>query len=782
MNGVAVQLTKTDLAALERCGITAELAERAGLFRADSVEGARLMGRNGSGSGNYAGIVFPYRLPGGDRPREFRLRRDHPDLEQSGSIVKEKAKYLSPPGAGNRFYFPPDVNPESLRDPTIPILFVEGEKKSLALSPVGLSSAGPQFIPIGLAGVWGWRGVVGKGPDSKGARSDIKGPIPDFDLFEWRNRTVYLMFDLNVRTNEKVRTARSALKAELKKRGAKVRLIDLPELEGVNGPDDLLALKGSEFILRLIQNATLDLTGGPSQWLSDRFPGLQPIYGDPLLEEIDKRDIVSVRGINEDFLAATLGDKGTPDAPTVHIPTERRFFTYSERDGVYILRREPALLAQISGLLLDCARATKGGDCKTEALEFRFRDSARLLGVLRKAKAILEVNPDFFSTDLTEYIPCANGMLNLSDNVLLPFSPSYRRRNKLAVDFDPDARCPIFLDTLMRPALEPDDLDLLQRWCSLALIGENLAQVLLILIGLAGTGKGCFVRVLNGIIGQMNLASLRPQLLGERFELGRFLGKNLLYGADVPENFLNQRGASVLKSLTGYDPMTLEFKNSNESPFIICRFNVIVTCNSRLTVHLEGDTDAWRRRLVIVDYHKPKPAKVIADLDQQILSTEASGVLNWMLEGLAKLRDDGWQLKLNENQQARVDNLLLESDGHSLFIKEELTRSKDGSLTVHECFAAYADYCTERGWSILSRNKFGQVIGDIVARQHGLTVRHDIRDASGKAQRGWRGLSLRCKDQINSTNTGFMDEVWFPPGSTDAEIDAISAKALETTT
>src|SRR5439155_8793319 len=197
----------------------------------------------------------------------------------------------------------------------------------------------------------------------------------------------------------------------------------------------------------------------------------------------------------------------------------------------------------------------------------------------------------------------------LSDKTLLAFSPSYRRRNKLAVRFDSSATCPLFLDTLMRPALDPDELDLLQRWCGLALIGENLAQKIVILTGTPGGGKGTFVNVLVGIIGQVNLASLRPQLLAERFELGRFLGKTLLYGADVPENFLNQRGASVLKSLVGADPVTLEFKKSNESPLIICRFNTIVTCNSRLTVHLEGDTEAWRRRLAIVDYHQGKPSR-----------------------------------------------------------------------------------------------------------------------------------------------------------------------------
>jgi putative DNA primase/helicase len=330
----------------------------------------------------------------------------------------------------------------------------------------------------------------------------------------------------------------------------------------------------------------------------------------------------------------------------------------------------------------------------------------------------------------------------LSDNALLPFSPAYRRRNKLGVSFDPAATCPFFLNTLMKPALDADDLDLIQRWCGLALIGENLAQKVLLLIGTAGGGKGTFIRVLNGIIGQTNVASLRTHLLGERFELGRLLGKTMLYGADVPENFLNHRGASILKSLTGGDPLTLEFKNSNESPSIICRFNVIVTCNSRLTVHLEGDTEAWRRRLAIVEYRRPKSEKVIVDLSERILATEGSGVLNWQLAGLDKIRADGWQLKFTTSQQSGVDNLLLESESHGVFARECLTRDANGLLTLPDCFAAYVEFCTQRGWNALTKNKFGSLIGDVVARQFGLTVRHDIPDDSGKPQRGWRSITI----------------------------------------
>ena len=282
----------------------------------------------------------------------------------------------------------------------------------------------------------------------------------------------------------------------------------------------------------------------PARWFNKKFPALAKDYDEAVLEHKDQETrIVSVRDLNEDFLAATLGEHGTPDAPTVFVPTEERFYTYSSGDGIFMSQREPVMLARLSALLLSCARDCTDNAVDTRPLKFRFRDSGNLSGVIRKARGLLEVSHDFFAADLTEFIPCANGMLRLSDKKLLPFSPSYRRRNKLAVRFEASATCPLFLDTLMRPALDPDELDLLRRWCGLALIGVNLAQKIVILMGTPGGGKGTFVDVLVGIIGQVNLASLRPQLLAERFELGRFLRQDLaLWRGRTGELFESTRG------------------------------------------------------------------------------------------------------------------------------------------------------------------------------------------------------------------------------------------------
>ena len=54
-------------------------AEAFGLSRVTNPEGAALVGR--TDASDYSGIVFPIYWPGDVTPKEYFLRRDHPDLE-----------------------------------------------------------------------------------------------------------------------------------------------------------------------------------------------------------------------------------------------------------------------------------------------------------------------------------------------------------------------------------------------------------------------------------------------------------------------------------------------------------------------------------------------------------------------------------------------------------------------------------------------------------------------------------------------------------------------------
>jgi len=291
-------LTKADYKKLEQSFITKALADQAQLRRVNSIEGAEIVGKIASNGrvagGNYAGIIFPYILPGESVAYLTRLRRDKPDIElQTDGSKKEIAKYLAPPGRGNRFYFVPGTKPEWLQDVTLPVTITEGEKKNLSLYRLALnaSTEKPRWLPVGLSGVWNWRGTIGKTGDERGNRIDEKGTIADFERIAWDGREVYIIFDSNVYTNWSVKEARSQLATELKTRRANVKFVNLPRIEGVNGVDDLLAIQGAEYVLNLIKNAqqaiikiaegfrvsdagvyAVDKTGEKAdQWICDRL-------------------------------------------------------------------------------------------------------------------------------------------------------------------------------------------------------------------------------------------------------------------------------------------------------------------------------------------------------------------------------------------------------------------------------------------------------------------------------------------------------------------------------
>jgi hypothetical protein len=248
-------LTEADYAGLKGSWITPEIADSALLRRVADHEGREVIGHKGSC--DCAGILIPYYWPGEPGAFNYRLRRDHPDFKynEQGKAKPDK-KYLGPPKSANRLYVPPGVTLDQLSDPSISIALVEGEKKALALWRLARHETDkPRFIPIAIAGVWNWRGTVGKTNDSLGERIDVKGPIADLGRIAWQGRLVFIVFDTNVDSNDSVKWARMGISHELGKRDAKVDFVNLPADCGVNGVDDLLAVWGPERVLELFQSA-----------------------------------------------------------------------------------------------------------------------------------------------------------------------------------------------------------------------------------------------------------------------------------------------------------------------------------------------------------------------------------------------------------------------------------------------------------------------------------------------------------------------------------------------
>jgi P4 family phage/plasmid primase-like protien len=407
-----------------------------------------------------------------------------------------------------------------------------------------------------------------------------------------------------------------------------------------------------------------------------------------------------------------------------------------------------------NGIWKRCSRASikKALSCdiaryadQIEALGLKFKSTDRVLTELvnlveahGEAELVARAHP--------ELIHLGNGMLDIGKPTpeLLAFSPDYNSFNCVPYKYDPAAKCDRFMEFL-NGALSPSDVVLVQKWAGMALGGINFAQAILLLVGVAKAGKGTFVDITTQLISLESCELLRTSHLDKRFELARYIGKTLLVGPDVRGDFLNLAGAQMLKSLTGGDFLTAELKGENQSVRLKGMFNVCVTSNRRQRVALDGDHDAWGRRLKVVEFTRVVE-KVNPDLAEQIVKKEASGVINWMVQGLIALRRDfelhgAWRLE--EEQKSRIENLLMESDSVLYFVHEEIViGSEADSLTVFEVRHAYDRFCDDHGWAPQSKAVVERELPHVLTDKFKVAKRHDIcRERT--QQRGWRGIKLK---------------------------------------
>ena len=165
-------------------------------------------------------LVVPMYSPAGELVTH-QIRPDFPRENGDGKPIK----YETPSRSPIRL----DVHPsqtEHMRDASVPLWITEGVKKADSIVSRG------QCV-VALQGVWCW------GKDNV--------PLPDWEDVRLYGRPVSVIFDSDVTTNPKVQVALEGLVGFLRGRGARVRVIYLPDAPGggKQGIDDYFVAGGT---------------------------------------------------------------------------------------------------------------------------------------------------------------------------------------------------------------------------------------------------------------------------------------------------------------------------------------------------------------------------------------------------------------------------------------------------------------------------------------------------------------------------------------------------------
>lgn len=420
-------------------------------------------------------------------------------------------------------------------------------------------------------------------------------------------------------------------------------------------------------------------------------------------------------------------------------PCEKKFYHYDPTAGLYSPVTPDRIKQEISEYILEHSKDVPG-------LE-KCRSDKNLNAVTNQLRGIAEKTNPFDKTD-RHYVHLKNTVLVFDGSGNMkpePFSPNFYSRNQSPIPFDENARCPRFLNELIKPALKKCDIPLMQKYYGQCLLGHNITQRTLIKDGTAGGGKTTSTAIIQKIVGLENVTQLRTKHLDERFELFRFLGKTLLVGVDVPGNFLSEKGAYVLKGLVGGDLLTTEKKGGNDGFLLHGNFNIIITSNSRLQVRFDGDLAAWKRRLLIVRYELPPPKMKIPDFANILIREEGSGILNWALEGLRMLFDDIRQygdICLGDSQNQIIDTLMAESDSLKHFLKDCVMLDAELDLSINEVVENYAEYCASQGWNPKPITIIHREVERLMLELFGVSKSHSLM-RNGKSAKGFRGVKLK---------------------------------------
>jgi P4 family phage/plasmid primase-like protien len=459
----------------------------------------------------------------------------------------------------------------------------------------------------------------------------------------------------------------------------------------------------------------------------------------------------------------------------VYDKDEERFYLYDPRRGLWERATDQDVSYRGTQMLLEVSR--EAGHPVLQGP--RFRGSAKLAAVGNHLKGIVGRRGIFEKK--RGLIHLKNGMIDLTEAEdgalrLMPHSPDYFSRNQIPVAFDGDAQCPTFLTKLLGAGLGEEDIALMQRWGGLLLLQDNMFQKIMILTGTAGGGKSTVMSVFQKMVGQDNCAQLRTEQLLERFEMAGFIGKSTLIGADVPGNFLMQRGAYKLKQLTGGDFFQAEIKTARDLVTLYGNLNVGITCNSRLRITMDSDAGAWDRRLVIIKYEAPKPEKPINNFADWLVEHEGPGILNWMIEGALELLESK-KFAMSEQQRANVTDLLEESDSIRSFLRRcVIPAGRDSDVTTDELIEAYHEFCDSRSWDAIPAGSLEKHLPNLMLELYRANKNKNVkRDGTGR--RGYTRVKLIKPDD---ESTIYDEEENFTQGGliTDDPADSYGKEDL----
>jgi len=309
-----------------------------------------------------------------------------------------------------------------------------------------------------------------------------------------------------------------------------------------------------------------------------------------------------------------------------------------------------------------------------------------------------------------------NGTRSLIDGdiTLRPHLHSDLKTRCAEVVYDAEATCPLWNAFIARIIPDHPTQLFLQTWFGYVLTGDTGEQQMLIAHGKGANGKSTMMDTIQYIMGDYGLTlPIQTFMFDERRrggdatpDLARLPGGRLVTASE-PE--VGQRlSESVVKQITGGEKMTA--RNLHESFFeFMPSFKLVLSVN--IKPNIRGQDEGIWRRILLVPFDQYIPPEERDKRLAEKLKAEASGILNWLLDGYRLWRERG--LVLPESVKRATEEYRTESDPVGEFMRTATVRETGGSVQATRLYQIYTKWAGANGISPVSGTSFGRRLSDL---------------------------------------------------------------------
>ena len=369
-------------------------------------------------------------------------------------------------------------------------------------------------------------------------------------------------------------------------------------------------------------------------------------------------------------------------------------------------------------------------------LDRDFREDKIINGIynLITTDARIAISADRINNRPKHWIHFTNGYYNYKTGEILPHNPDYYEIGVIPWEYLP-SRYPgnykltkrgegllretieesLFFDAWIETAIpDPADREMLYQYIAYAMTLETGAQKFLLICGPGGTGKSTILKVIEEILGKVNVSSVSLQGLQDRFAPAGLYLKQGNICADIPLTALSE--VDMIKKLTGEDTISADRKFK---PAFTFRSYARLFFSANDIPYISEKTNAFYRRMLILNMDH-KPEEIDPDLFRKI-ETEIPNIIVKIVQEYAG------EIVASPNCIQAVKGARKESDTVEAFIDDRCEINPEARIGRSDLYRHYCNYCDNEGRKYLTPNGFYKALDNKGYKQ----IKSKTRDIVG---------------------------------------------------